>query len=193
MVVDVSIQTPSLHKFTAAEYERMAEVGIITEDERVELIEGVIIQMSPIGRKHTSRAIQLERLFSRTFGDVAWVSVQNVLRLSEDTVPQPDFVILRERPDRYEDDLPIAADALLVIEISDTSLSYDRDVKVPLYARFGVPEVWIVDVAQSSIHIYRGPTPGGYQTIVIAYRGESIALAAFPDRKIAVTEIVGAA
>jgi len=170
----------------------MGEVGIIDEDERVELIEGEIVLMSPIGRKHIVRVIQLTRLFSRIFENIAWVSVQNTLRLSDDTEPQPDFAILRERPDRYEDDLPTAADALLVIEISDTSLSYDRAVKVPLYARFGVPEVWIVDVAQSSIHIYRGPTPGGYKTIVIAHRGESIALAAFPDREIAVTEIVGA-
>jgi len=169
----------------------MGEVGIIDEDERVELIEGEIVLMSPIGRKHIVRVIQLTRLFSRIFENIAWVSVQNSLRLSDDTEPQPDFAILRERPDRYEDDLPTAADALLVIEISDTSLSYDRDVKVPLYARSGIPEVWLLDVSRRVVLVNRNPTPQGYQTTFTADLGAILAPVALPDCEIAVNEIFG--
>jgi len=153
---------PRRHRITVDEYHRMAEVGLLAPDARVELIEGEIIDMAPIGREHSSIVDQLNRLFVRAVGDDAIVRVQGSVRLSNMSEPEPDVVLLKPRSDFYRNEFALAADTLLVIEVSDSTLRYDRDVKVPFYARHGVPEVWIVDVPNDQLLVYGSPSDGAY-------------------------------
>ena len=150
-------------QITVDEYYRMGEVGLIGPDERVELIEGEIIDMAPIGSDHASFVIQLTNLLVKAVQDKAIVSVQNPVRLSNRSEPEPDFAILRPRADFYRKQLPTAADALLIVEVSNTSERYDREIKLPLYAAHGVPEVWVISIEQQSLTVYRTPTGDRYQ------------------------------
>ena len=154
---------PQRHRITVHDYHRMAEVGVLAPDARVELIEGEIIDMAPIGRDHQSIVDQLTRMLVRAVGDDAIVRVQGSVRLSEWSEPEPDVVLLEPRPDFYRGEFASGTDTLLVIEVSDTTLRYDRDVKVPLYARHGVPEVWIVDVQNDALLVYGGLRDGKYE------------------------------
>ncbi len=147
------------HRFTVDEYHRMAEAGLLSEDDRVELIDGEIIEMTPIGWRHARCVSRLNMLLARFAGDRYVVGVQNPLTISEHGEPQPDLVLLERRP---RGRLPGPADAALVIEVSDTTLAYDRDVKLPRYARAGVPEVWIVDLQVRRVESHSDPSPEGY-------------------------------
>ncbi len=152
---------PVRHRLTVADDERMAEAGILGRGERVELIDGEIIDMSPIEAVHAAVVNVLVRHFARQVGGATFVSSQNPLRLDDENEPEPDLSILRPRADCYAGGHPTAADTLLVIEVADTSLAYDLDIKVPLYARHGVPEVWVIEAATRRTHVFRGPTAGG--------------------------------
>ncbi len=145
---------PQRHRITVHDYHRMAEIGVLAPDARVELIEGEIIDMAPIGKDHQSIVDQLNRTLVRAVGDNAIVRVQGSVRLSQWSEPGPDIVLLAPRRDFYHGEFAAGADTLLVIEVSDTTLHYDREVKVPLYARHGVPEVWIVDVQNGALLVY---------------------------------------
>jgi Uma2 family endonuclease len=132
--------------FTVADYHRMGETGILGAGDRVELIEGEIVAMPPIGSPHGGRVNRLNRLLSAALGDRAVLSPQNPIVLGEHSEPEPDLAVLRPRADFYTESHPQAADALLLIEVADSSIAYDLQVKVPLYARHGIPEVWVVDI-----------------------------------------------
>jgi len=155
--------TPARHRLDVDAYYKMAETGILTREGRVELIDGEIIDMNPIGSPHASIAKRLIQLFAHVAaaGKVV-VSVQDPLRLDAYNEPEPDFLLLRPPADIYRASHPGAADVLLLVEVSDSSLAYDRGRKLALYAQFGVPEVWIVDLAGSAVEIYRGPKEGAY-------------------------------
>ncbi len=154
---------PAKHLITASEFTRMSEAGIFHEDDRLELIEGEIIEMSPIGRRHAGRVRRLNNLLARMLGeDEALIDAQNPVVLGDFSEPQPDLALLKPRADFYADEHPQPEDVLLLIEVSDTSLAYDRDVKVPTYARYGIPEVWLADLKGAAVEIYRKPTAGGY-------------------------------
>ena len=153
---------PRQHRLTADEYYRMAEVGLLAPDARVELIEGVIIDMAPIGNDHNSVVSQLTHLFVHAVGDRGVVRVQSSLRISEWSVPEPDLAILAASPDFYRKAGPTLAEMLLIVEVSDSTLAYDRDVKMPLYARHGIPETWIVDLQHNELRVYRKPQDGQY-------------------------------
>ena len=146
----------------ADEYQRMGEAGILAPDERVELIEGEIIVMPPIGSAHAGLVIHLNHLLTRAVDGRALVNVQNPVRLSDLSEPEPDLALLRPRDDFYTGAHPTPADTLLAIEISDTTLAYDRDVKVPMYARHDIPEVWVIDVKGKRLLVYRTPDGNGY-------------------------------
>jgi Uma2 family endonuclease len=178
-------------RFTTDEYEQMGRVGILHEDDRVELIEGEIIQMTAIGPKHAACVNRANMLFTDRFRDLAIVSVQNPVGLTQYSQPQPDVVLLRWQADFYDDSPAVPADVLLLVEVSDSSLQYDRDVKVPLYARVGILEVWLVDLEGAVVLVYRDPTPQGYRTTRTARRGEWITPVVFPGREIAVTALLG--
>lgn len=178
------------HRFTRAEYHQMAKHGILKPDDRVELIEGEIVEMSPIGRRHTAKVDRLNRVF-RDVGDAAIVRVQGSIVPSDYGEPEPDLVVLRPRDDFYDDVDATAEDILLIVEIADSSESYDRLTKAPLYALYTIPELWIADLNRDLIGIYRDPTPTGYASVQVARRGETISPLAFPDLQIAVEAILG--
>ena len=182
---------PTRRRFTVAEYYEMAKAGILGEDDRVELIAGAVIEMAPIGRRHAACVRRLDRLFQQAVGDAAVISVQNPVWLDERNEPQPDLELLRPRPDFYTLGHPTPADVLLIIEVAETSSRYDRQVKVPLYARHGIPECWLFDLDQATITVYREPTPTGYRTAQTVRRGEMLTPLAFPSLELAVTDILG--
>ncbi|HMM41555.1 MAG TPA: Uma2 family endonuclease [Thermomicrobiales bacterium] len=151
------------HQFTAEEYHRMAAAGILGEDDRVELIDGEVIDMTPIGGEHVACVTRLTRLLSRMVGDDAWVSVQSPVRLGPRSEPQPDVAVLSRLPDGHEP--PVAADALLLVEVADTSLVYDLNTKAPLYAMAGIPEVWVVSLVRGEVIRHAGPRGGGWERV----------------------------
>lgn len=179
-------------RFTIDEYYRMAEAGILSEDDRVELIQGEIVEMPPIGSHHAGTVASIDSLFSSRLGNRVIVWVQNPLRLRfVESEFQPDVVLLRPRPDFYRQSHPGAQDVYLVIEVADTSLEKDRHVKLPLYARAGVPEAWIVDLTANRVEVYRQPTPDGYREARVLQRGESLTIEAFPDLTLSVDDLLG--
>lgn len=154
---------PARHKIDVGAYYRMAEAGILGPRDRVELIDGEIIDMVPIGSAHGGKTIRLTWLFARAVADgLVLASVQGPLRLDAYNEPEPDLLLLRPRADHYQARHPSAADVLLVIEVADSSLAYDRTVKVPLYAKFGIPELWIVNLPERAVEIYAEPRDGGF-------------------------------
>lgn len=148
---------PNRHRITVGEYFRMGEAGVLDPDARCELIEGEIIDMSPTGPPHASATNRLAALLADAVRGRAIVSAQNPLVLGDLSAPQPDLALLRHRDDYYARAHPGPADTLLLIEVSDTSLAHDRDTKLPLYARFLIPEVWIVDISGCHLDIHREP------------------------------------
>ncbi len=181
------------HLFTASEFTRMAETDVFGHDDRLELIEGEIVEMSPIGKRHAAIVRRLNNLLTRQLGaDKVLVDAQNPVVLGDLSEPQPDLALLRPRPDFYADEHPGPEDVLLLIEVADSSLAYDRDVKVPIYARYGIPEVWIVDVAAAAVEVYRGPTAGGYADVERRTRGAAIvAPELLPQLRLSVTSLAG--
>jgi Uma2 family endonuclease len=154
---------PARHRLDVGAYYKMAEAGILTRDDRVELIDGEIIDMNPIGSPHAALVKRLNRLFARAAVEgMVLVSIQDPLRLDAFNEPHPDLMLLRPRADVYRAAHPGAADVLLLVEVSDSSLAYDRGRKLALYTKFGVPEVWIVDIARSAVEFYRQPQDGAY-------------------------------
>lgn len=177
--------------FTVADYHGMAKAGIIRPEERVELIEGEIIQMSPIGHRHHVRVTRTNTLFVRAFGDRAIVSCQSSIELNRWTEPQPDLVVYKPRSDFYAAKKPTPDDVLLVMEISDTSLRYDRNIKIPLFAAAAIPEVWIQDVAEDIVYVYRDPRGRSYSTTFEVRRGNVISPLALPDIQFVLEELLG--
>lgn len=153
---------PRRHQHTVADYYRMAETGILPAGLRVELIEGEIIDMAPIGSRHASTVDRLAFLFNRAVGNQAWVRVQNPVRLNDFSEPEPDLALLRWRDDFYAGGHPGPQDVLLIVEVADASLEYDRDTKLPLYARHGIPEAWLIDLAGKRIERHHKPSAQGY-------------------------------
>ena len=154
--------TPKRFKFSVDDYHRMGAAGILSNDVRVELIEGDLIEMAPIGGPHIGIVNRLNRMLVLAVGDRGVVSIQNPVTLPPRSEPQPDLAALHAGVEGSSAGVPTAADAFLVIEVSDSTLTYDRDTKVPLYARAGIPEVWVVDVNAKRIGVYREPTSSGY-------------------------------
>lgn len=178
-------------RFSVKDYYRMAKAGILTEDDRVELIDGEIIEMAPIGRRHAGGVDRLNQLFADTLGHAVQIRVQNPIRLGEYSEPEPDLALLRPRADFYASGHPTPADVLLVVELAETSLAVDRRLKVPLYARSGIPEVWLVDLRRHTVTVCREPTPEGYRSSQVLRAGERLAALAFPDQSLAVAAILG--
>ena len=188
--ITVAVQrTP--YRFTRVDYHRMVDAGILHEDSPVELIEGEILEMSPIGRRHRAGVDRLTRLFTGALGDRAIVRVQSSVVLGVRNEPEPDVVLLRPRADFYADADETPDDVLLIVEVADSSLEYDLRTKAPMYARYGVPELWIVDLNHDQVLLFRDPTPHGYTTTRVIRRGESLSPRAFPSLVISVDAILG--
>ena len=178
-------------RWTREEYHRMAEAGILGEDDRVELLDGEIVDMSAIGTRHAACVDRLNHVFGKLGGIRAIVRIQNPIRLEEHSEPQPDVALLRPRPDFYASDHPGPEDILLLVEVAETSAISDRAVKLPLYARAGVPEVWLVILGDREIEIHREPAAKDYQNVRTLKTGERLSPLNFPDLEIPVEEILG--
>jgi len=175
---------------TVDDYRLLIRAGSLGEDDRVELIEGEIAEMSPISPTHAGHVTRLTALLMRRLGERALVSVQNPVAMDELSEPQPDVAVLRLREDTYTDAHPGPQDVLLIVEVAETSVEYDRNVKVPLYARAGIPEAWLVSLPDRWIEVYREPSALGYKSIRRAMPGETMSPLAFPDVSLDVGEIL---
>ena len=180
---------PSTYRLPVDAFHRMIAAGIFAEDDRVELIEGELRAMPPINAEHAGKNKRLNQLFSQRAQGQAIVAVQDPLTLPEHSEPEPDLMLLRPRDDFYEHANPTPADTLLVIEIADSSLRYDRDVKVPLYAAHGVPETWLIDLKHRRLEVYRDPGPAGYRQRRRPDPDQTIAPVLLPALRIAVSDL----
>lgn len=178
---------PRRHSITVTEYVRMGEAHVFAHDARLELMEGEIVEMAPIGSAHAAVVDTLDTLL-REVAPGAIVRVQGPLVLGERSAPQPDVMLLRPRADRYYNSHPVAAEALLVVEVADTTLEYDLEVKRPLYARAGVAELWIVDINRRELHVFREPEPD-YSIHRVLTTSDKAAVAALGDIRFAVTAL----
>jgi Uma2 family endonuclease len=177
------------HRFTVDEYERMAEVGILGEDDRVELIWGEIVEMSPIGARHVACLRQTSRACHRQLGDDVFIHVQDPIRLLHDGEPQPDLSLIRVTYDQAR--VPAASDVYLVVEVADSSLEYDRSVKLPLYAASGIPEAWLFNLIANRLERHTDPAPGGYQIVAFAEGGQQLPSTVLPDLIFDASELLG--
>lgn len=180
------------HRFTVAEYLRMAEVDLLGEDSRVELIWGEIVEMSAIYIAHTSTVKRLISLLTKQLGERIILGVQDPIQLSNDSLPQPDIAVLRPQDNFYSERQPGPDDILLLIEVADSSLRYDRRVKSKLYGEAGITEYWIVNLPERRIEVYREPQLDGYRTVTRYAPGEMLSPLAFSEVVLNVDDILGA-
>ena len=179
------------HLFTVDDYARMGQAGILTADDRVELIDGEVRTMNPIGPAHAWIVNRLLRSLITRLDDNTYVSSQNPIRLGPHTEPQPDVVVARQRGSAYQARHPEAADVLLVIEVADSSLLYGRLEKAPRYGQAGIPETWIVDVGTRKVTAYTGPGPDGYSSDRVVSAGEIVTSTGVAGLQLPVDEMFG--
>ena len=177
--------------FTVDQYYKMLEAGVFNENERVELIRGEIIKMSPMGYHHAGRLNRLNELFFLRLAQTVTIGIQVPVRLNNTSEPQPDVSLLQRRPDFYETQQPQPENVFLLIEVSDTTIKYDREVKVPLYAENNIVEVWLVNLNEECLEVYRQPTANGYEIVQTFQRGENVTIKALPNVTFTVDEILG--
>ena len=182
--------TPEKRKFTVAEYYRMAEVGILGSEEQVELVEGEIIVMAPIGPGHAGSVDIIGNLFVRKLDERLIVRSQNPIHLDDGSEPQPDIVVARPRDDYYTAAHPTPTDILLIVEVAQSTLAYDRDFKAHLYGRNAIPETWVKNLPEDCIERFTEPGPSGYAQHTIHRRGETITPVSFPDLELAVDDLL---
>jgi Uma2 family endonuclease len=176
--------------FTVDDYHRMVDAGILSERDRVELIEGEILAMTPIGPPYGAAVDRANRAMVTATGDRAIVRVQGSVRLNEYNEPQPDFVLLRPKDDYYATGLPGPKDIFLIVEVAQSSLEYDRTVKARLYAENGIPEYWVADLEHDCVFVHTDPRGGAYRTVRQLQRGESIAPDLLPDCQLKVDALL---
>jgi hypothetical protein len=184
------VKTPAPHQFSAEDYHRLAELGFLPPDARVELLDGEIHDMSPIGPFHGGLVRRLNRLFSSCAKGRWILSVQDAVRLDKYSEPQPDVVLLKPAPDDYTAHHPTPDDVLLLIEVADSSLEFDRRKKLPLYARAAIPEAWIINLQELEIEVYREPHLTNYGSKCVFRPGEKLSPQKFPDVKVDVAELL---
>lgn len=178
-------------KFTVGQYHQMIESGILTDRDRVELIKGEIVEMSPVGKRHAACVDRLTELFILHLAPKAIIRNQNPIRLSDDSEPQPDLAILRRRDDFYLTGHPKPEDIFLVVEVSDTTVDYDKEVKIPIYAQEGISEVWLLDLNAQAVEVFQQPTSNGYQHMQQFYCGQALIISAFPEVQFTVDQLLG--
>lgn len=178
--------------FTVQEYEQMIRAGVFGEDDRLELIEGEVIAMSPIGPGHAAHVKRLAELFYECVREHVIISVQDPVRLGEHSEPQPDLALLHRRADYYAAAHPRPEDVLLIVEVADTSVEFDQTVKLRLYAQAGIPEVWILNLPGVNLEVYRGPTASGYKEKRTLGAGDILSPFALPGVTLPVSEILTA-
>ncbi len=179
------------HHFTVADFNFLSDGGKFKPDDRLELIEGEIYEMSPIGSLHARCVNFLNSVLTKILAGESIVSVQNPVIVNDFNQPQPDLAVLRRQEDFYKDSLPAATDVLIVIEVSDSSVQLDRNVKFPKYASAKIPEAWLIDLVADRIEVHFGPKDETYGTVKIYQRGEEITSETMPEIKFKVDDILG--
>lgn len=177
--------------FSTNEYHRLVNAGILHEKERIELIQGELILMAPIGSSHASRVDRLNRIFNKYVGERAIIRVQNPVKIDDHSEPEPDIALLKPRSDFYAERHPAPQEVFLIVEVADTSLDYDRNVKMPLYAQQGISEAWLINLPEHCVELYTEPSPQGYEVHRIFHTGKIIISSIFPDLHVPVEEILG--
>ena len=177
-------------QISVQDYHQMAESGILRPDERVELLAGQIIKMAAKGTAHRAAISRIEHLLREYLGDSVLICLQDPIRLDDYSEPEPDVAVVRPDPLYYEDHHPTPAEIFLLIEVADTSLKFDCEVKAPAYSRSGITEYWVLDVNDRKLHVYRSPSANGYQSETILAEALTIAPLAFPDCVITVQELL---
>ena len=185
------VVTEQTYRFTVEDYYRMGEIGILPPDVRVELVDGEIKHMPPIHPPHASIVDRLNSALKRLPDGSVIVRVQGPIRLDDYNEPQPDVTVLRFRDDYYGNRHPTPADVILTIEVADTSLSYDRDEKMPRYGRYGIPEAWLVDIQAQTITVFTQPHAGGYREQHVLSRGQEIVSVSVEGLRVGVDEALG--
>lgn len=178
------------HLFNVADYHRMLEIGVLNEDSQVELLNGEVIKMTPIGPRHAASVDRINEVLKTKLGKQAIVRVQNPVQLDDFTEPQPDISLLKRRADFYAAGHPTSVDVLVAIEVSDSSIDKDRTVKLPAYARAGIYEVWLVDLYEDRIEVHSDPYNGTYQEVRIVQRNQKIRSKAFPQLRLKADEVL---
>src|SRR5215510_6118822 len=182
---------PARKLFTVTEYHQMIDAGVLKEDDRVELLNGEIIEMSPIGPRHASHVDRLNELLTAKLRKVAIVRVQSPILLSDYSEPQPDLTLLKRRADFYVGGHPTPADVLVVIEVSDSTVEKDRRAKIPSYSLAGIPETWLIDLVEDRSEVHSKPYNGIYQEVRIIQRGQKVVSNCLPQLKLKADEILG--
>jgi len=188
--VSMSVQYQKRY-FNVDEYYRMAEVGLLSPDDRIELIEGEIVEMSPIGRTRAGTVNRASAFLNRQLGDTVIVSVQNPVRLNDFSEPQPDLALLKPRKDFYSNSHPAPEDVLVMVAVADTSANYDRNVKLPLYARAGIPEAWLMVLPKEVIEVHSQPKNGKYQKVQRLKRGKTLVSTTIPGLSCKIEDLLG--
>jgi len=186
----MSAQIPS-RKFRISDYHRMAETGILSENERIELIAGDIVTMIPVGSQHTSCVKSLKQILTTMLADTVIVWVQNPICLGEYSEPEPDVALLKPRPDLYTEHHPTSTDVFLIVEVTEQALDYERDIKLPVYAQAGIGEVWLVNVKDLQVEVYTRPAGQEYDMYRKFYQEHTITSVIFPNLRIPVETIFG--
>lgn len=189
--VVIANRVPKQVPISVEMYHYMGEIGAIGPDERVELIDGEIFEMSPVGSLHVRCVNFLMDRLVRMLGDKFLVSVQNPIISANDTEPQPDLTILKRPSDLYRNHLPTGSDTVIVIEVADTSASFDRNRKFPKYAQAGIPEAWLVDLKRDVVELHSDPAENGYSLVKTYRRGESLVSGVIPAIELSIDEILG--
>ena len=182
--------TMSPRKFTVDEYMQMVEVGVLGKDDRVELVDGVILEMAPAGRPHGRRTHRVARLLGRLLPEDVEISVQSTIRLGDHTAPEPDIAVLSPQASMDEEYIPRPEGILLVVEVAGSSLRTDRGEKALRYARSGIPELWIFILETDEIEVSRQPTPEGYAGVQVYRRGDTLTIQELPDVQVTVDELL---
>jgi len=168
------IQEATYH-FSLEQYERLIETGVLQEDERIELLNGKLYSMTPIGPSHAYTVLQLTQRFISKLGERVVVSSQNPVKLPPNSEPEPDIALLKPPAETYRESLAEAEDILLVVEVADSSLEYDRTTKLPIYAQAGIPEIWIINLKDGGLEVYREPKQGRYGQLITYRKGDEVA------------------
>ncbi len=179
------------YQFTVEDYHQMLESGVLNEDSRVELLNGEIIKMSPIGKRLSARVKRLNKLLGKELDPTLVIGVQDPIQLDDYSEPQPDLSVLKPRADFYEAAHPLPPDVLFVIEVADSSAESDREIKLPTYARAGIAEVWLVDLTKNRIEVHSNPHNGVYQEVRILQRGQAVISQTVPQLALQADDILG--
>jgi Uma2 family endonuclease len=177
-------------RFTVDEYMQMVEIGVLGKEERVELVDGVILEMAPVGRPHGRRTHRLARLLGRLLTEDVEISVQSTIRLGDHTAPEPDIAILSPQASLDEENIPRPDGILLVVEVAGSSLQRDRGEKAGRYAESGIPELWIFVLENDEIEVSRQPTPDGYADVQVYRRGDTLTIQELPGIQFTVDELL---